>query len=125
MVCKRKKVSEKWMLLQDSVFHRRKSKAESSCLSRLIYHSAACETTKRQVKDEVILNYQSNHNNLGELVLCQGYGFPSVADKTEAVKSKEELLMEKLKQKEEKVKYIINECLRFRGMNSKKNSLKN
>ncbi|XP_068714278.1 caldesmon-like [Montipora foliosa] len=42
---------------------------------------------------------------------CQEDGFPSVtADKVEAVKSKEELLMEQLKEKEEEVKRL-NECL--------------
>ena len=65
---------------------------ESSCLSGLVYHPAACETTKRQVKNEVILNPV---DNLGEsesdVVPCQEYGFPSVTtDKAEAVKRKEE-----------------------------------
>ena len=89
-----------------SFFTGGKTKAESSCLSGLVYHSAARETTKRQVKDEVILNSQSNRNNLGQLesvnVPCQGYGYPSVADKAEAVKSKEELLMEQLNYKRKK-----------------------
>jgi len=80
-----------------------------------VYRSAARETTKRQVKDEVILNSQSNPvDNLAELesvnIPCQEYGFPSVTtDKAEVVKSKEELLMEQLKEKEE-VKHL-NECL--------------
>ena len=42
---------------------------------------------------------------------CQECVFPSVtADKAEVVKSKEELLMEQLKEKEEEVKRL-NECL--------------
>ncbi|XP_068671355.1 THAP domain-containing protein 3-like [Montipora foliosa] len=71
-----------------------------------VYHSAGCETTKSRVKlDKVILNSQSNPvDNLAELesvsIPCQDYGFPSVTtDKAEAVKSKEELLMEQLKRK--------------------------
>ena len=48
-----------------------------------VYCSAACEETKHQVKDEVILNSQSNPvDNLVELesvnIPCQEYGFPSV-----------------------------------------------
>jgi len=88
------------------------------------YRSAARETTKRQVK--FILNSQSNPvDNLAELefhnIPCQEYGFPSVTtDKAVAVKSKEELLMEQLKEKEDEVKRL-NECL---GRNSKKNLLK-
>ena len=82
-----------------------------------VYRSAARETeTKRQGKDEVILNSQSNPvDNLAELesvnIPFQEVEFPSVnTDKAEAVKSKEELLMEQLKEKEEEVKRL-NECL--------------
>ena len=72
-----------------------------------VYRSAARETTKSQVKDKVILNSQSNPvDNLAELesvnIPCQEYEIPNVtSDKAESVKSKEELLMEKLKEKEE------------------------
>ena len=57
-----------------------------------------------------MLNSQSNPvDNLAELesvnIPYQDYGFPSVtADKAEAVKSKEELLTERLKEKEEVLK---------------------
>jgi len=81
-----------------------------------VYRSAARETTKPQVKDEFIKNSQSNPvDNLAELeshnIPCQEYGFSSVTtDKAVAVNSKEELLMEQLKEKEEEVKRL-NECL--------------
>ena len=75
-----------------SFFTGGKAKAESSCLSGLIYHSAARETTKRQVKDEVILNSQSNRNNLGQLesvnVPCQGYDFLVLLIKLRRLKAK-------------------------------------
>jgi len=80
-----------------------------------VYRSSAHETTRRQVKDDVILNSQSNPvYNLAELesvnMPCQEDGFPSVnTDRAETVKGKEELLMEQLKEKEE-VK-PLKECL--------------
>jgi len=92
------------------------SPEEKSRRKAPVYRSAARETTKHQVKDEVILNSQSNPvNNLVELesvnMPCQECVFPSVtADKAEVVKSKEELSMEQLKEKEEEVKHL-NECL--------------
>ena len=68
-----------------------------------IYHAAARETTKSQVKfDKVKLNSQSHPlDNLAKLksvnISCEDYGCRSVpSDKAEAVKSKE-LLMEQLK----------------------------
>ena len=59
------------------------SPEEKSKRKALVYRSAACEETKHQVKDEVILNSQSNPvDNLVELesvnIPCQEYGFPSV-----------------------------------------------
>lgn len=79
--------------------------------------SAAGETkTKREVKDEVLLNSQSNSiDNLADLesvdIPFQEDGFPSfITDKAEAAKSKEELLIEQLKEKEEEVKRL-KECL--------------
>ena len=82
-----------------------------------VYRSAARETkAKCQVKDEVILNSQSNPvDNLAELesvnIPFQEDGLPSViTDKAEAVKSKEELLMEQLEEKEGEVKRL-KECL--------------
>ena len=78
-----------------------------------IYHSAARETAKSRVKfHKVILNSQCNtFDNLAELESvndsCHDYGFWSVpTDKAEALKSKEELLMEQLKEKEEEVKRL-------------------
>ena len=79
--------------------------------------SAAGETkTKHEVKDEVLLNSQSNSiDNLADLesvdIPFQEDGFPSfITDKAEAAKSKEELLIEQLKEKEEEVKRL-KECL--------------
>ena len=93
------------------------SPEEKSKRKAPVYRSAARKTTKHQVKDEVILNSQSNPVDLDLVELesvnipCQEYGFPSITtDKAEAVKSKEELLMEQLKEKEEEVKRL-NECL--------------
>jgi len=80
------------------------------------YCSAAREKTKHQVRDEVILNSLSNPvDNLVELesvnIPCQEYGFLSVTtDKAEAVKNKQELLMEQIKDKEEEVKRL-KRCL--------------
>jgi len=97
------------LFLQDSVFHRRKSKS-----GKLLF-IAAREKTKHQVKHEVILNSQSKPgDNLVELefanIPCQEYGFPSVTiDKAEAVKNKQELVMDQLKEREEEVQRL-NEC---------------
>ena len=93
------------------------SPAEKPKRKAPIYHSAARETTKSRVKfDKVKLNSLSNPlDNLAKLeavnISCDYYGFRSVPiDKAEAVKSKEELLMEQLKEKEEEVKRLT-----FRG----------
>ncbi|PFX13461.1 hypothetical protein AWC38_SpisGene22451 [Stylophora pistillata] len=81
-----------------------------------VYRSAARETkTKHEVKDEVILKSHSNPvDNLAELesvnIPFQEDEFPSViTEKAEVVKSKEELLMEQLKEKEEVKR--LKECL--------------
>ena len=82
-----------------------------------VYRSLVGETkTKREVRDEVILNSQSSPvDNLAELesvnIPSQEDEFPSViTDEAEAVKSKEELLMEQLKENEEEEKRL-KECL--------------
>jgi hypothetical protein len=78
-----------------------------------VYRSAARETTTSRVTDKVILNSQSNPvDNLAELesvnIPCQESGFPHVTtNKAEVVKSKEELLMEQLKEKKGEVKRLI------------------
>ena len=89
------------------------SPAEKPKRKAPIYHSAARETTKSRVKfDKVKLNSQSNPlDNLAKLesvnISCEDYGFQSLpTDKAEAVKGKEELLMEQLKEKEEEVKRL-------------------
>ena len=78
-----------------------------------IYDSAARETRKSRVRfDKVKLNSQSNPlDNLAILesfyISYEDYGFRSVpTNEAEAVKSKEELLMEQLKEKEEEVRRL-------------------
>ena len=108
-MCGRKRVSQKWICSGKISF----SPAEKPKRKAPIYHSAARETTKSRVKfDKVKLNSQYNPlNNLAKLesvnISFEDYGFRSVlTDKAEAVKSKEELLMEQLKEKEEEVKHL-------------------
>ena len=111
---------------QDSVFHQRKM----SKWKAPVYRSAAREKTKHQVKDEVILNSQSNpvDTDLVELesvnIPCQEYVFLSItSDKAEVVKNKQEFLTEQIKDNEEEVKRLMD-VYRFRGRNLKKNLLK-
>ena len=89
------------------------SPAEKPKRKAPIYDSAARETRKSRVKfDKVKLNSQSNPlDKLAILesvnISCEDYGFRSVpTNEAEAVKGKEELLMQQLKEKEEEVKRL-------------------
>ena len=99
------------LFLQDSVFHWRKSQG-----GKLLF-IAPLHVRQQSTKSKTKLYWTLSNpvDNLVELesvnIPCQECGFPSVtADKAEAVKSKEELLMEQLKEKEEEVRHL-NECL--------------
>ena len=88
------------LFLQDSVFHQRKSQS-----GKLLF-IAHLHARQQSAKSTLPIAELESVN-----IPCQEDGFPSVtADKAKAVKSKEELLMDQLKGKEEEVKRL-NECL--------------